>query len=234
MINDIIKDAKERMEKSVESLRSQMSKVRTGRAHPSILDSVMVNYYGVDTPLKQLANITTEDSRTLALTVFDKSSAQAVEKAILTSDLGLNPASAGAVIRIPLPPLTEERRYVRDITDRRHFVLVSKHQFRVLPDDHVGDHVTKLDLGGQREEIARHLLVTREASRLNANLINRAPENRVNSRRLCHHSIRSTADELLAHLLGDQLFDIERGCIVFEHRNTDRLDVIWKELTATS
>jgi|TARA_B100001059_G_scaffold208338_1_gene220531 ribosome recycling factor len=110
VINDIIKDAKERMEKSVESLRSQMSKVRTGRAHPSILDSVMVNYYGVDTPLKQLANITTEDSRTLALTVFDKSSAQAVEKAILTSDLGLNPASAGAVIRIPLPPLTEERR----------------------------------------------------------------------------------------------------------------------------
>ena len=110
MINDIIKDAKERMEKSVESLRSQMSKVRTGRAHPRILDSVMVNYYGVDTPLKQLANITTEDSRTLALTVFDKSSAQAVEKAILTSDLGLNPASAGAVIRIPLPPLTEERR----------------------------------------------------------------------------------------------------------------------------
>tara|TARA_B100000700_G_scaffold326681_1_gene438954 strand:- start:883 stop:1440 length:558 start_codon:yes stop_codon:yes gene_type:complete len=110
VINDIIKDAKERMEKSVESLRSQMSKVRTGRAHPSILDSVMVNYYGVDTPLKQLANITTEDSRTLALTLFDKSSTQAVEKAILTSDLGLNPASAGAVIRIPLPPLTEERR----------------------------------------------------------------------------------------------------------------------------
>nr|WP_153849277.1 ribosome recycling factor [Idiomarina rhizosphaerae] len=98
------------MEKSVESLRSQMSKVRTGRAHPSILDSVMVNYYGTDTPLKQLANITTEDSRTLALTVFDKSASAAVEKAIINSDLGLNPASAGAVIRIPLPPLTEERR----------------------------------------------------------------------------------------------------------------------------
>lgn len=87
-----------------------MSKVRTGRAHPSILDSVMVNYYGTDTPLKQLANITTEDSRTLALTVFDKSASAAVEKAIINSDLGLNPASAGAVIRIPLPPLTEERR----------------------------------------------------------------------------------------------------------------------------
>jgi ribosome recycling factor len=110
VIKEIIEDAKSRMEKSVESLRSQMSKVRTGRAHPSILDGVMVNYYGTDTPLKQLANITTEDSRTLALTVFDKSSSQAVEKAIMDSDLGLNPASAGAVIRIPLPPLTEERR----------------------------------------------------------------------------------------------------------------------------
>jgi ribosome recycling factor len=110
VIDEIIKDAEQRMQKSVESLRSQMSKVRTGRAHPSLLDGVMVNYYGSDTPLKQLANITTEDSRTLALTVFDKSSTQAVEKAIMSSDLGLNPASAGSVIRIPLPPLTEERR----------------------------------------------------------------------------------------------------------------------------
>jgi ribosome recycling factor len=110
VINEIKQDAKQRMEKSVEALRSQISKVRTGRAHPSLLDGVMVNYYGVDTPLKQLANITTEDSRTLALTVFDKSASQAVEKAIMTSDLGLNPAAAGTVIRIPLPPLTEERR----------------------------------------------------------------------------------------------------------------------------
>ncbi len=110
MINEIKQDAKQRMEKSVDALRSQISKVRTGRAHPSLLDGVMVNYYGVDTPLKQLANITTEDSRTLALTVFDKSASQAVEKAIMTSDLGLNPAAAGTVIRIPLPPLTEERR----------------------------------------------------------------------------------------------------------------------------
>ena len=110
MINEIKQDAKQRMEKSVDALRSQISKIRTGRAHPSLLDGVMVNYYGVDTPLKQLANITTEDSRTLALTVFDKSASQAVEKAIMTSDLGLNPAAAGTVIRIPLPPLTEERR----------------------------------------------------------------------------------------------------------------------------
>jgi ribosome recycling factor len=110
VIREIIEDAKDRMKKSVESLQSQMSKVRTGRAHPSILDSVMVNYYGADTPLNQLANITTEDSRTLALTVFDKSASTAVEKAIMNSDLGLNPTSAGAVIRIPLPALTEERR----------------------------------------------------------------------------------------------------------------------------
>ncbi len=110
MINDIKQDAKQRMEKTVEALKGQISKVRTGRAHPSLLDSVMVSYYGVDTPLKQLANITIEDSRTLALTVFDKSASQAVEKAIMTSDLGLNPAAAGTVIRIPLPALTEERR----------------------------------------------------------------------------------------------------------------------------
>lgn len=110
MINEIIADAKDRMSKSVDALAAQMSKIRTGRAHPSLLDGVMVPYYGTDTPLKQLANITIEDSRTLAITVFDKGSSGAVEKAILTSDLGLNPAGAGNVIRVPLPPLTEERR----------------------------------------------------------------------------------------------------------------------------
>ena len=110
MINDIKKDAKERMEKSLESLKGQMNKVRTGRAHPSLLDTIYVDYYGAATPLKQVGNITTEDSRTLAVTVFDRSMIQAVEKAIMSSDLGLNPSSAGALIRIPLPSLTEERR----------------------------------------------------------------------------------------------------------------------------
>jgi ribosome recycling factor len=110
VINDIQKDARERMEKSVSALKSQFTKIRTGRAHPSLLDSIMVPYYGSNTPLKQLANIVAEDARTLALTVFDKSAAQAVEKAIMQSDLGLNPMSAGSVMRIPLPPLTEERR----------------------------------------------------------------------------------------------------------------------------
>jgi len=110
MIDEIEMDAEERMEKSVAALKSQLAKIRTGRAHPSLLDSIMVSYYGADTPLKQLANIVAEDSRTLALSVFDKSAIQAVEKAIMQSDLGLNPMSAGAAIRIPLPPLTEERR----------------------------------------------------------------------------------------------------------------------------
>jgi ribosome recycling factor len=110
VINDIIKDSKNRMEKSVEALKSQLSKVRTGRAHPSILDNIMVPYYGADTPLRQVANVSIEDARTLSLTVFDKSIVPAVEKAIINSDLGLNPMSAGTNIRIPLPPLTEERR----------------------------------------------------------------------------------------------------------------------------
>ncbi|MGS0535151.1 ribosome recycling factor [Pseudoalteromonas sp. SaAl2] len=98
------------MQKSVTALGSQLSKIRTGRAHPALLDGIMVSYYGAPTPLNQVANVTIEDSRTLALSVFDKSLAQAVEKAIMASDLGLNPMSAGAVIRVPLPPLTEERR----------------------------------------------------------------------------------------------------------------------------
>ncbi len=110
MLDEIQKDAGVRMDKSIEALQSQLNKIRTGRAHPSLLDGIQVSYYGADTPLNQVANVTIEDSRTLALTVFDKSLTQAVEKAILTSDLGLNPMSAGTVIRIPLPPLTEERR----------------------------------------------------------------------------------------------------------------------------
>ncbi|GHB63377.1 ribosome-recycling factor [Psychrosphaera saromensis] len=110
MLNEIQKDATVRMDKSIESLHSQLNKIRTGRAHPSLLDGIQVSYYGSDTPLNQLANVTIEDSRTLALTVFDKSLCQAVEKAIMMSDLGLNPMSAGTVIRIPLPMLTEERR----------------------------------------------------------------------------------------------------------------------------
>jgi len=105
VIENIKKDAQ-----CVDATKNQMAKVRTGRAHPSLLDSIQVSYYGTMTPLNQVANVGVEDSRTLSVTVFDRSAIQAVEKAIMSSDLGLNPMSAGATLRIPLPALTEERR----------------------------------------------------------------------------------------------------------------------------
>jgi ribosome recycling factor len=110
VINEIKDDAAARMSKSVDALKIQMQKVRTGRAHPSLLDSITVPYYGADAPLNQVGNVGIGDARTLTITVFDSTMIAAVEKAIMSSDLGLNPNSAGALIRIPLPPLTEERR----------------------------------------------------------------------------------------------------------------------------
>ena len=110
MINEIKQDAQERMAKSIESLKISLNKIRTGRAHRSLLDNIVVEYYGMDTPLSQVGNISVPDARTLAITVFDKGMIGAVEKAILKSDLGLNPSSQGTLIRIPLPALTEERR----------------------------------------------------------------------------------------------------------------------------
>lgn len=110
MINTIKQDTQQRMEKSIETFKTHIAKIRTGRAQPSLLDGIQVDYYGSATPLRQLANVVAEDARTLAITVFDRSMIEAIEKAILTSDLGLNPASAGTTIRVPLPPLTEERR----------------------------------------------------------------------------------------------------------------------------
>ena len=110
MINEIKQDAQERMKKSVEALEHAFAKIRTGRAHPALLDSIIVSYYGADTPLRQVANVNVEDSRPLALSVFDKGMIQAVEKAIMMSDLGLNPATSGTTIRVPMPALTEETR----------------------------------------------------------------------------------------------------------------------------
>jgi ribosome recycling factor len=110
MINDIKINAEKRMKKAVESLQHEMSKIRTGRANAGLLDHVQVDYYGNLTPLNQLANITNSDSRTLMVTPWEKSMVAAVEKAILTSDLGLNPSTSGSAIRVPMPALTEERR----------------------------------------------------------------------------------------------------------------------------
>lgn len=109
-MDKVKKDAEARMQKSIEALHVELSKLRTGRAHPSLLEHVMVPYYGNDTPLNQVANVTVLDARTLQVTPWEKNLMQAVEKAILQSDLGLNPATSSDVIRVPLPALTEERR----------------------------------------------------------------------------------------------------------------------------
>ena len=110
MIEDIKQDTEERMGKALEALAHNFNKIRTGRAHPSLLDSIRIEYYGAETPLNQLANINIEDARTLSVVAFDKGITPDIERAILKSDLGLNPATAGDVVRIPMPVLTEETR----------------------------------------------------------------------------------------------------------------------------
>lgn len=120
MIDDIKKDAVGRMAKSVEALTHELAKIRTGRAHPSLLDHIMVTYYGSEMPIRQVANVIAEDARTLAVTPWEKGMVQAVEKAIMQSDLGLNPNTAGTVIRVPMPALTEERR--------RDLIKVARHE----------------------------------------------------------------------------------------------------------
>jgi len=120
MVNEIIADAEERMEKSVASLEDALKKIRTGRAHPSILDSIMVPYYGNDTPLAQLANVNVEEGRSLLISPWEKALIGDIEKAILKSDLGLNPANNGDTIRVPMPVLTEETR--------KEFTKQAKHE----------------------------------------------------------------------------------------------------------
>ncbi len=120
MIEDIKKDAKMRMRKTMDSLKQELTKLRTGRAHPSLLDHVHVDYYGAEVPISQVANISVTDPRTLAITPWEKPMVPKIEKALLASDLGLTPATSGDVIRLPLPPLTEERR--------RELVRVLRHE----------------------------------------------------------------------------------------------------------
>lgn len=110
MIDELKEDAETRMGKSVASLKNDLTKLRTGRAHTSLLDHITVEYYGSEVPLSQVANVSVLDSRTLSVSPWEKPMVQAIEKAIMNSDMGLNPATSGELIRIPLPPLTEERR----------------------------------------------------------------------------------------------------------------------------
>ncbi len=114
MLDDLKKDARERMAKCVQTFQSDLKKLRTGRAHPSLIEHLKIDYYGSEVPLQQVASIAVEEGRTLVVSPWEKGVVQAIEKAIHKSDLGLNPMTAGTIIRIPMPPLTEERR--RDIT----------------------------------------------------------------------------------------------------------------------
>ena len=132
MINEIHNDANDRMNKTIASLEGDFSKIRAGRAHPSLLEQIQVEYYGTLVPISQVSNITTEDSRTLKVTPWEKDMVGPIEKAVLTSDLGLNPNSMGQVIRIPLPPLTEERRkeLVRVVRDEAEHARVAVRNIR--------------------------------------------------------------------------------------------------------
>ncbi len=114
MLNEIQQDAQSRMQKSIENLEGNFAKIRTGRAHPSILDSIKVDYYGSEVPISQVANVNVEDARTLTVQPWEQPMVAVVEKAIMMSDLGINPVTVGNMMRIPMPPLTEERR--RDLT----------------------------------------------------------------------------------------------------------------------
>ncbi len=132
MINDIKKDAEFRMQKSIDALSSAFTRIRTGRAHPGILEGVTVEYYGADTPLSQVANINVEDARTLAISPWEKQLVPQIEKAILKSDLGLNPSTSGDLIRIPMPALTEETRkgYIKQARQEAENARVSVRNIR--------------------------------------------------------------------------------------------------------
>lgn len=132
MIDDIRKDAQSRMKKSVEVLHGNFNKIRTGRAHPSILDAVQVDYYGGIVPISQVASVNIEDARTLSVVPWEQSMVPKVEKAIMTAELGLNPASAGNVIRVPMPMLTEETRkgYIKQARQEAEAARVSVRNIR--------------------------------------------------------------------------------------------------------
>ena len=156
MIDEIIADAEERMQKSVASLEEAFKKIRTGRAHPSILDSVMVSYYGTDTPLSQLANVNVEEGRSLLISPWEKQLIGEIEKAILKSDLGLNPSNNGDTIRVPMPPLTEEtrREYTRQAKQEAENARVAIRNIRRDANSRVKDFEKERDISEDQQHRA--------------------------------------------------------------------------------
>lgn len=157
MINEIKSDTDTRMQKSMEALQGNFNRIRTGRAHPSLLETVRVDYYGSETPLSQVANISVEDARTLSVTPWERDMVQAIEKAIMKSDLGLNPATAGMVIRIPMPALTEETRkgYVRQARQEAETARVSIRNARRDAMTHLKDLVKEKEISEDEERRAQ-------------------------------------------------------------------------------
>ena len=156
MIDEIIADAKKRMQKSVVSLEEAFKKIRTGRAHPSILDSVMVSYYGTDAPLSQLANVNVEEGRSLLISPWEKQLIGEIEKAILKSNLGLNPSNNGDTIRVPMPPLTEEtrREYTRQAKQEVENARVAIRNIRRDANSRVKDFEKERDISEDQQHRA--------------------------------------------------------------------------------
>ena len=154
MLENIKKESEQKMTKSVESFRNNLAKIRTGRAHPSILDNIKVDYYGNESPLSQVSSIKAEDARTLLLVVWEKDMVSKVETAILNSDLGLNPAVAGTNIRIPLPPLTEERRmdYIKLVKNEAEQTRVAIRNIRRDANAKAKDLVKKKEISEDDEK----------------------------------------------------------------------------------
>lgn len=157
MINDIVNDAKDRMDKSIAALKSELSKLRTGRAHPSLLEHIKVSYYNANTPLNQVANIAVENARMLSVTPWEKDMVRSIEKAIMTSDLGLNPTTVGAVIRVLLPPLTEERRkeLVRVVRDEAEKTRVAIRNIRREANNDLKELLKAKDISEDNERRAQ-------------------------------------------------------------------------------
>ena len=184
MLDNIRKESEQKMIKSVESLKTNLAKIRTGRAHPSILDGIKVDYYGNETPLSQVSSIKVEDARTLLLVVWEKDMVSKVEKAILNSDLGLNPAVAGTNLRIPMPPLTEERRM--------DFIKLVKNEAEQTK---VAIRNIRRDANTRAKELVKHKEISEDDEKNNNDFIQKLTDQHI---------------EHIAHILKDKETDLKQ------------------------
>lgn len=168
MIDDIQKDTKSRMGKSTEALVHELAKLRTGRAHPSLLDHITVSYYGSEVPLSQVANINVEDARTLTISPWEQNMVAPVEKAIMNSDLGLNPNTSGNVLRVPLPPLTEERR--------KDMIKIVRHE---AENARIAIRNIRRDANSQLKELVKEKLVSEDDERRGEELVQKLTDQHI-------------------------------------------------------